>query len=163
MKKIKLALVIVLGVLSAGAARAQYSDLYSCPEFSLDAFGFYGSRDKDGNASGKLGPGVGVNYFFNDYIGVGGDTYADAFHWPYLLNGFGIFRYPIHDTAVAPYGFGGFGREWTHAPQWLGHIGVGAEYRFRRNLGAFADVREVFPFETKEYTVVRFGIRFRFH
>jgi hypothetical protein len=172
MKKIRLACLFAIGILGAFSVPAQsidsyYSyDLYSAQEPSFDFLGFYGSRDKGGSDTGVAGPGLGFNYFITQNIGVGVDTYADAFTWPYLLNTSGIIRYPIPRTAIAPYAFGGFGREWWHAPQWLGYFGGGVEYRLaparmKIPLGLFADVRGVFPGETKDYAVVRFGLRFK--
>ena len=140
--------------------------LYRANEFSLDLYGFGASRDKDGNSETAWGPGVGANYFFTKTLGVGADSSADAFEVPYMLNGSGIFRYPFEETGFAVYGFGGFGRQWKHSPQWLGHIGVGGEYRCNPKgsyVGSFfVDVREEFPTETKDYTVFRFGFRIPF-
>jgi hypothetical protein len=161
MKNKTLSLVVALGILGTSGAVAQ-NDLYSANEASLDLFGFYGSRDKSGHKGDAWGIGAGGNYFFTENIGAGLDTYADAFELPYLLNASGIYRYPIRDTAFAPYGFGGFGREWTHAAQWMGHVGLGIEYRMQHQTGVFLDAREVFPSETKDYAVVRFGFRLRF-
>lgn len=161
MKNKKILFAIGLGMLMSAGVMAQSTDLYSAHEASVDAFGFYGSKDKGGRQD-AWGAGVGGNYFFTQNIGAGVDTYMDAFTIPYLLNAEGIFRYPIRQTGLAPYGFGGFGRQWDHAAQWLGHVGVGIEYRWRPQLGAFFDAREVFPSETRDYAVLRFGFRFVF-
>jgi len=170
MKNKKVILIIGLGMLVAGAVRAQstdlYSthvntDLYSANEGSFDAYGFYGSKDKDGK-NDAWGMGVGVNYFISKYFGLGADSYFDAFEVPYLVNGQGIFRYPIANTGLAPYAFGGGGRQWKHSPQWLADAGVGIEYRIQPHVGAFFDAREVFADKTKDYAVLRFGFRFAF-
>lgn len=145
-----------------GIGESPSSDLYSGNELSIDVFGFGASRDKDGKANTAWGPGVGLNYFFTRNIGIGADSYADAFEIPYLLNGSGIFRYPFNDSRFAVYGMGGFGRQWKHSPQWLGHLGVGGEYRFNPHGSLFADVREEFPDQTKDYTVFRFGFQVKF-
>lgn len=165
MKKIGLALILAIEFVGPAGILAQQYDLYSAQESSLDLFGFYGSRDKGGGNSSAWGPGVGFNYFFTQYFGAGADTYADAFTLPYLLNANGIFRFPIPRTSFAPYAFAGFGREWWHAPQWLGDVGGGVEYRLgsmKSLIGLFTDIRGVFPSETKDYAVVRFGFRFVF-
>jgi len=160
--KIKTILLILgLGVMASGGARAQSTYLYSDHEWNLDTYGFYGGKDKGGNKD-AWGIGLGGSYFLTRNIGVGADTYMDAFTIPYLLNADGIFRYPLGHTQIAPYGFGGFGRQWDHAAQWLGHLGVGIEYRFKPTMGAFFDAREVFPSETRDYAVLRFGFRFAF-
>jgi hypothetical protein len=139
--------------------------LYHGHEFSLDLYGFGATRDKGGADKTAWGPGVGANYFFTKTIGAGLDSSADAFEVPYMLNGSGFYRFPFEETGFAAYGFGGFGREWTHAPQWLGHIGIGGEYRCTWGgyvASFFVDVREEFPTETKDYTVFRFGFRIPF-
>jgi hypothetical protein len=164
----KVLLVTTLGM-SVSLARSQIidnsapeSDLYSANEFSVDLYGFGASRDKSGGSSNGWGPGVGANYFFTRNLGVGLDNYTDAFHWPDKLNLSGIFRYPIPDSRFAAYGFGGGGRQWSNAAQWTAHVGAGVEYRFRSNAGFFSDIRQVFPGETRNYTVVRFGFRLNF-
>jgi len=167
MKKLQLALILALGISGSAGVQALASshsyDLYTADEGSVDLFGAWGSRNRDGHSSDAWGPGVGANYFFTQNIGAGVDTYTDGIRLPYLLNLSGIFRYPIPQIPpLAPYGFGGIGRQWDHAAQWTGHIGVGAEYRFRPHTGAFVDLREVFPADTKDYTVFRFGLRFKF-
>jgi hypothetical protein len=158
----KLLAAAVAGLVVASAQVGTASDLYNCNELSLDLFGYTASRDKGGGNHQAWGPGVGVNYFFNEYLGVGADSYADAFVLPYLLNGSAILRYPINRTPIAVYGFGGFGREWTHAPQWMEYLGGGGEYRFGHNTGAFLDIRGVFPNETDDYWLLRFGFRITF-
>jgi hypothetical protein len=168
--KNKMMFIIGLGMVAGTGAMAQsadlYSthvntDLYSAYEGSFDAFGFYGSKDKDGR-NDAWGMGVGLNYFFSKYFGVGADTYMDAFEVPYLVNGQGIFRFPIEHTGLAPYAFGGGGRQWDHAAQWLADVGVGIEYRIQPHVGAFFDAREVFADKTRDYAVLRFGFRFAF-
>src|SRR5256885_8890545 len=47
-------------------------------EFSLDLLGSYATRNRHGH-SDAFGFGVGANYFWMRYFGVGLDTYADAF------------------------------------------------------------------------------------
>lgn len=169
MKKIGLGLILAIGcILTTNVLAQSYYDLYRAQEPSLDILGFYASHDKGGGSSSAAGPGVGFNYFFTQYLGVGADTYADAFTLPYLLNANGIFRYPIPRTCIAPYAFAGFGREWWHAPQWMGDFGGGVEYRLnqiggmRTPIGLFVDARGVFPTETRDYAVVRFGFRLVF-
>src|SRR6185437_16079809 len=94
MKNKKIIFIIGLGMLVSAAAVAQSADLYHAHEASFDGFGFYGSRDKGGN-NDAWGMGVGGNYFFTQNIGVGADTYMDAFTIPYLLNADGIYRFPL--------------------------------------------------------------------
>ena len=160
--KTKVGIVTTLAALVFVCAHAAESDLFPTRTFSIDAFGFYASRDKDGDSSGAWGPGVGTTYFFNQNWGAGADTYADAWNIPYLLNASGIFKYPLRDSKFAPYGFAGFGRQWDHGAQWMAHLGAGVEYSIRAETSAFADIRGVFPDKTRDYAVLRFGIRFYF-
>ena len=152
------------GLLLAGAVpfSTPAAGLFEAHELSGDLLGFYSSRDKGGSSTSAWGYGAGLNYFVTDKIGFGADTHADAFTVPYLLNGSAIFRYPLGANGLAPYGFGGVGRQWEHAAQWNFHLGVGLEYRFHQNTGLILDVREVFPDQTKDYTLVRCGFRFTF-
>ena len=129
-------------------------------ELSVDLFGGYATRDKGGADTDAYGIGVGVNYFIFDNIGVGVDTYADAFTTPYLLNVSGIYRYPIAQLGLAPYAFAGFGRQWEHDPRWTGHFGAGVEYRFNTKTGVFVDGRRVFGGD--DYALWRLGFRFAF-
>ena len=173
MKATKILMIAVMGLMLASASkvRSQNSDrlvfdpsaaLFTANELSLDLFGYHASRNKDGSNTDAWGPGLGVNYFITEFVGVGADTYADAFELPYLINGSAIFRYPILTAGLAPYAFLGVGRQWEHAAQWTGHFGGGVEYRFNPRTGFFVDVRRVFAAETADYTVVRFGFRLAF-
>jgi hypothetical protein len=151
-----------VGLMAISAKRAAGSDLFTGNELSGDVYGFAATHDKSGHGDAAAGPGVGLNYFFTPNLGLGVDSYADAFDLPYLLNASGIFRYPIGESRIALSGFAGFGRQWNHAPQWTGHIGGGAEYRFDRRTSFFVDVRGVFPENTKDYALFRFGLRMKF-
>ena len=163
MKKLKtLVMIAMAGLATLSLEHARGSDLFTRNELSLDLNGFVASNDRSGSSGGVGGVGIGVNYFFNEKWGVGADTYADAFDLPYLLNGSLIFRYPIGETRFAPYGMAGFGRQWRYVGQWTGHLAVGVEYRLNHKTGVFIDLREVFPDNTADYTVCRFGFRIKF-
>ncbi|HWF20231.1 MAG TPA: hypothetical protein VG754_13260 [Verrucomicrobiae bacterium] len=137
--------------------------LFGPNELSLDLFGYSATKDKGGGDHQAWGPGVAVNYFFTENLGVGAEGYADAFETPYLLNALGEFRYPVPGVSwFAPHVFLGLGREWANAPQWMGHFGGGAELRFNANTGLLIDVRRVFCVNSPDYTLVRFGFRITF-
>ena len=136
--------------------------LYNANEFSLDLFGTYADRDKFGSKGDFWGGGLGVNYFLTRYIGIGADSYLEEWRWPYRVNGSLILRLPIDKLGLAPYAFGGGGREFKYAPQWTGHAGGGLELRINRHTGIFGDGRRVFADQTKDYTLVRFGMRVGF-
>ena len=135
---------------------------YVANEFSVDLFGNYATRDKHGNNTDAWGIGGGINYFFTRNFGIGADTYADAFTVPYLLNGSVIYRYPLGESGMAPYGFAGFGRQWDHAGQWTEHLGLGMEFRINSRTGLFLDARRVFAPQTGDYAVWRAGLRLAF-
>ena len=138
-------------------------DKFPPHELSLDLFGTYATRDRFGNPEHRGGGGLGLNYFFTRYVGLGADTYIEEWRAPYRVNGSVIFRYPF-PIGLAPYGFGGGGREFKYAPQWTFHGGAGLEFRFNRHTGIFGDVRRVFAYADKgeDYTLARAGMRLNF-
>ena len=154
MKITKWVLIIGAGLFFTLRAQAQ-------TRLSYDLFGIYTTRDRDGESDSELGLGAGFNYFFNSAMGIGADTYVDGVEWPYLLNVSFIYRFP-ELKPVSPYAFAGLGRQWAHAPQWLGHLGGGAEYTWSEGMAVFADARFVLPQDTDNHVVVRAGVRFGF-
>jgi hypothetical protein len=133
-------------------------------ELSLQAFGTYATRNREGSSGNEGGGGLGLTYFFTRHIGIGADSYIEEWKWPYRVNGSAILRLPLPDkfSHLAVYGFGGGGRQFKDIPQFTWHGGGGAEYRFNRHVGIFGDAREVFPDKTKDYTLVRGGVDFGF-
>ncbi len=133
-------------------------------ELQLDAFGAY----VDGNALDHAGPwqdhgfggGIGLNYFFSRYIGVGiegtaiygrenrqhddrGNQLAEPKHTPiYSANGSVIFRLPIDRLCLAPYAYLGGGVS-LDGDEWAtGFAGIGVEYRIvPQKVGLFVDGR----------------------
>src|SRR6185503_8829143 len=103
--------------------------------------------------------GAGVNYFFTRFVGIGADTYLEEWRWPYRVNGSLILRLPIDQISMAPYAFGVGGREYRFWPQWTYHGGGGVELRLNHYTGIFVDGRRVFPDRTKNYTLIRAGLR----
>jgi|ERR1043166_531521 hypothetical protein len=160
---------------SAGAAefgdRFRYDreavDKFPPHELSLDLFGTYADRDKFGNSGDHGGGGVGLNYFFTRYLGIGADSYVEEWKAPYRVNGSLILRYPLQTqtaAGLAPYIFGGGGREMKYLIQWTYHGGGGLEFRFNRYTGLFGDARRVFSdlSSSLDYTLVRGGLRLSF-
>jgi hypothetical protein len=156
MKTAKWILILGVGLFIAGQVCAQDPS-----RWSYDLYGIFATHDKDGDDEDELGLGAGVNYFFNDNMGFGADSYIDGVEWPYLLNGSFIYRFSQLQT-LTPYAYAGFGRQWAHAAQWTGHFGGGAEYNLGSSKSIFADARLVLPDKTDNYTVVRVGVRFGF-
>jgi hypothetical protein len=141
-----------------------YDEPFPSHQLSLQAFGTYATRDREGFRADQGGGGLGLTYFFTRYVGIGADSYIEEWKWPYRLNGSLILRLPLPEqfSKLAVYGFGGGGREFKDIPQYTWHGGGGLEYKFSRSFGIFADAREVFPDTTANYTLVRGGVTFGF-
>jgi len=146
--------------------------LYRGNEFSLDAFGaatfdsrrhddYYRRHDRDDSHEGG---GGGLEYFFCRYAGVEAESFAVANdrNTDSAVGGNLILRWPIGSTGFAPYVLGGGGEEWTHRSEGYGDGGGGVEYRWTRCMGIFADGRFVVPASTRNYGMVRLGVRFIF-
>ena len=148
------------------------SPFYRAHEFSIDGFasGSLGQQyinhisNNTLRHHARLGAGVGVNYFFLRYLGIGGDMYSENTSGPFIDSASGnlIARLPIGNTGLAPYAFGGAGHEFDQVQQTFGQAGGGLEFRVTRYLGIFADARYVFPDKTKDYGLVRAGVRVSF-
>lgn len=171
-KKLFVVAVLTLGTLNLFAADSYWNErfrydresatLYNPNELSLDLFGTYATRNAVGGSGDHWGGGAGLNYFLTRYIGIGADSYLEEWKWPYRVNGSLILRLPIDKAGIAPYIFGGGGREFKYLPQWTGHVGGGLEIRVNSHAGFFADGRRVFPDKSKDYALVRFGMRVGF-
>jgi hypothetical protein len=131
-------------------------------ETTFDLFGSYSVAEHRNFGDGVLGIGVGVNHFFNSYIGAGLDSGVDKFDWPNHINGSVIFRYPIEKWSLAPYVFTGFGRQFHDTSQWTYHIGGGFDYRLNPKTGLFTDIGATIPETSHDFMLWRIGVRFRF-
>ncbi len=111
-----------------------------------------------------LGAGLGVNYFILRYVGVGGDLYTENTAHDLVDNASGnvIFRYPIGQTGLAPYVYGGGGYKWDPVQTAFGQVGGGLEFRFTPHIGVFVDARYVLADRIRDYGVGRAGVRFAF-
>ncbi len=158
--------------------------LYTANELSLDLSGSYIAHEGEfenifktsiKGDRGRWGGNVGLNYFFTRNIGIGGDFNIAANGGEALDQALGsvIFRFPIDPTGLAPYIFGGGGRQFDALPaatdsgapswDWLGHAGVGLEYRFNPVLGMFADGRFIWAeHEINNKMLLRAGFRIVF-
>ncbi len=176
-KHIVLGLVAVVAATSAAFAGTTYKATkqpvapvvetcnFADNEFTLDAFGtgaFYRA-----GAPG-WGGGLGVNYFFLRYIGLG---YEQDFFgrkgYPAYFGSVGnlFLRLPICSWNLAPYAVGSLGKYYGNNTRSIGFgaVGGGLEYRITRNIGLFSDGRWLFG-EGKDHSgaVVRTGLRFAF-
>jgi len=133
-------------------------------EWQVDLFytGFSGER----GAAFKTGSGggIGVNFFFARYFGVGYEAawYSNdgvAEHMPLGVNL--ILRYPICKWNLAPYVMAGAGGAWDGEAKAYGNVGGGLEYRFTNNIGIFVDGRYFYG-GTGNVANMRSGLRFAF-
>ncbi len=133
-------------------------------EFQIDTFytQFFGGRDtyfKTGS-----GGGLGLNFFFAKYFGVGfeGSVYSNDGTAQWLPAGGNLFfRYPICAWNLAPYVLVGGGGTWDGHGTGYGNVGAGLEYRFTDNIGIFADGRYYYG-GTGDVANLRSGLRIAF-
>jgi len=132
-------------------------------ELQVDAFAaaaFY-SSGRPG-----WGGGLGVNYFFTKFIGIGLEQdlvgRGSQTEWATIGNVF--LRYPICSLNLAPYAMVGGGAAYgTGSGHGLGHVGGGLEYRVTDNIGLFSDARYVYSsVDPKNAVLGRAGLRFAF-
>jgi len=144
---------------------------YTANELSLDMFGSYVANErriedlfKTNIRHGTWGGGVGLNYFFTQNFGIGGDINMPANGGKLIDNAYGqlIARIPIACSGIAPYVFGGGGRQIEPSWQWEGHAGVGIEYRLNPGWGIFTDARYTWVKNTSDEILFRGGLRFVF-
>jgi len=144
---------------------------YGGNELSLDLFGSYLANQrgienlfKTNIRHGLWGGGVGANYFPMCNFGIGGDINIpdDRGNFVNSVSGSLIARLPIADSGLAPYIFGGGGRQTQPAWEWTGHLGVGLEYRFNPITGIFTDARYSWVDKTSDTLLLRAGLRIVF-
>src|SRR5258708_26856601 len=170
-----LAIVAVAALLSgiaesargADALRADPAtvDIFAHNELNLDLFGTWANGDRFGvkRDDGRWGGGVGLNYFLTRYLGIGADSYIEEWKWPYRVNGSLLLRYPFPGrVSLAPYAFGGGGREFKYVTQWTFHGGGRLELPFDRHTHIFSDGRPVIPDTLPDYTLSGAGVRLSF-
>lgn len=132
-------------------------------EFQVDLFysGIFGTKgSKVGTGSGG---GVGLNFFFTKYVGIGYEAFwtgsGRGEHFPAGGNLF--LRYPICDWNLTTYGMVGGGGAWNGEGKGYGNVGGGVEYRFTDNVGLFVDSRYFYG-GTGNLANLRSGLRFAF-
>ena len=188
---------IITGIMAAIAATSAFAGtetvskeviaveptcLFRDQEFQIDAFGLgnfaQGNTDMGGRPA--WGGGLGLNYFFSKYVGVGleqdlfgrnsGSSTGNDFgytRWATIGNLF--LRYPICSINLAPYIMVGGGAIYGNVPklggQGIGHVGGGLEYRFTKNIGLFSDARYLYSGAAGlpgSQLMWRYGLRFAF-
>lgn len=172
-KTLGLAGTLALAALPALADHNTPEDsLFRAHETSLDLFGSVSvgqetinhiSKDRVRD-NGRVGAGIGLNYFFDRYVGIGGDAYTENAGHSFVDSASAnlILRIPIDSIHLAPYAYGGGGYEFDARELWFGQAGAGVELRFTKKFGIFADARYVFTEGAKDYGVGRVGLRLSF-
>jgi hypothetical protein len=209
---------IITGVMAAVAATSAFAGtttvskevtpveapcLFRDNEFQIDAFGlgYFNQGGNDFNYYGfnidgisgrpAWGGGLGINYFFSRYIGIGleqdlygrnsGNSPWDAGYTRWATIGNLFLRYPICSWNLAPYLMIGGGANYGSTPkvdigngqrigtfnsgQGFGHVGGGLEYRFTETIGVFSDARYIYSGVAglaNNNLMWRYGLRFAF-
>ncbi|MFI0347224.1 MAG: hypothetical protein ACH346_00420 [Chthoniobacterales bacterium] len=147
---------------------------FRAKEWQVDAAVVGAGGTYNSNSGQGIGGGLGVNYFFSQYFGVGVDNSVGGYE---KVAGHGaeavdslqadlIARYPISSWNLAPYAMIGGGANWGSATQGDGNVGAGLEYRFTPNFGIFGDCRWLYGGNTGgarlSMALPRVGVRFAF-
>lgn len=168
--------LMVVGILALTSTVMAGSDLKSSKEVVVDSCRFrsnelqldlFGSGAFYKQGKPAWGGGVGVNYFFLKYVGLGVEQTLvgreDVAEWGTFGNLF--LRYPICSWNVAPYAVAGLGALYGQTKAILaGTVGGGLEYRITDNIGIFADARWLYNANVSNSgaVVARTGIKFAF-
>jgi hypothetical protein len=133
-------------------------------ELQLDVYAAYSSSD--GDHGDGFGGGLGINYFFQRYFGIGvdttltdGDTSA-----VWQISGSLIGRYPIElgSVCLAPYVKVGGGLQVDGGPEGYISTGGGLEFRVTPRLGIFGEGSYNFSEGENDFAQARLGMRFVF-
>ena len=145
---------------------APQQDLFRAGELQIDAFAAGAAGNHGGGSVNGFGGGLGANYFFTKYFGIGVDDTISSLngngHTYNSLQGDLIGRYPIESLHLAPYALVGGGATWGTKSQGDGNVGVGLDYRFTHSIGIFADSRYLYGNNGLNETLTRAGLRFAF-
>ena len=146
-------------------------------EFQVDLFGSYINMTREGhddffhglNHPGREGGGggVGVNYFFLRYLGVGVDGDVNSTHhglWD--ATGKLIVRIPIElgSFCMAPHAFGGGGVQTDGVTAGAYIAGAGLEFRLAPHVGIFGEGRYTWAAHNRDddNAQARVGLRLAF-
>ncbi len=133
-------------------------------EIQLDLFGSYTDVVSRSEYGDGFGGGLGLNYFFSRYAGVGfSSELRDSTDSAVWNNTAGlIVRYPIEGSFCwAPYAFAGGGilSDGTNYGTW--YAGGGLEFRITHSFGIYAEGRYSWA-ENNDFSNSRLGLRFVF-
>ena len=154
MKKITLPMIACLALASSAFAGQEVKDTretvpdepcFKVRDLQLDVFGTWTDVTKGNPHSNGFGGGLGVNYFFIKYLGVGidGDVYDGGSRAVADVTGRLIARFPIEagGFCIAPYAFTGGGLLWDDVTVGTWHVGGGLEWRATHHIGVFSEGR----------------------
>jgi len=154
------------------ASETRSDRVFHAQELSVDLFGTISAGQEtldniSGNRisqDGRLGAGAGANYFFTRHVGFGADAYTENTASSFVDNVSGnlIARLPLDKVHLAPYIYGGAGRQFDPNITWFGQAGGGLDIRVTRSWGLFVDCRYVFSDKLSNFGVGRAGLRFAF-
>jgi len=141
------------------------TSLFRDQELQIDGFFIQTFAGRTNGQEINTGPGGGfaINGIFARYFGLGVENYwsSNDNRGSYTLGGFGILRYPIDSLNIAPYVLVGGGAGFSKTNYGFGSLGLGAEYRFTKNLGTFVDGRWYYG-APDQAGVLRTGLRYSF-
>jgi hypothetical protein len=149
---------------------AGYESYFRANELSIDVFGALTLIDERRGVArriqdGRRSLGFGVNYYFTRHFGASFDGYQGDFNFRGFTDHASLsllFRWPMDELNLAPYAFGGVGRQWDPLAQYTGHLGGGLDFRWAHNMGVFGDARYVFADKSRDFGLLRLGVRFVF-
>src|ERR1041385_6180548 len=134
----KIAFVMMAVLLSASAFASDNlsrkfqgqpaGEKFPARETTFDVFGTWRVAEHRDFSDGKLGFGIGADYFFNRYVGLSSDTHLEHFGFPQHVNFSIIGRYPIEKWSLAPYLMFGGGRHFRDPSEWTLHFGRSEEH-----------------------------------
>ena len=174
MKKYITLAIITLAMLSSSFAGSDFkvsknviedSCKFRSNEIQIDAFGL-GAFYNQGRPG--WGGGLGVNYFFAKYFGLGveqdlfgrNDNGSSSYtEWGTFGNA--CLRYPICSLNIAPYVIVGGGVIYGKKTVGGGTVGGGLEYRISDNIALFGDARWLYT-EDNNAVMARTGLKFAF-
>ncbi len=172
-----LALLLLPAASHAGSATESKSTpepqpCYRDNEFTLDVFGGYftaETRLNGVNADHGWGGGIGLNYFFHRYYGVGveGSAFAVDERVNKFVNLNTYLRFPVEGRiCFAPYLFAGGGWEFSPVHDNIhGHAGLGVDFRITSKMSIFTDARYTWtggPRVNNDFGLFRTGLSFAF-
>ncbi len=147
-------------------------EVFRAQELSFDIFGSVSAGQEtldniSGNKishDGRFGAGIGANYFFTRYFGIGADAYTENTDSSFVDSASAnvIGRLPFDAVHLAPYIYGGGGYQFDLTESWFGQAGAGVDIRVTKNWGLFVDGRYVFTDKTSNYGLGRVGVRLAF-